>query len=195
MQGRFHYYEGYSQSLTTMPVRVMKMLGAETLIVTNAAGGANKDFKAGDLMIIKDHINLSGSNPLIGKNDDRIGPRFPDMSDTYNKEYRDLVKKSAEEEGIEVREGVYTFFSGPNYETPAEIKMVQVLGGDAVGMSTVPEVIVAAHCGMKVIGVSCITNMAAGISETKLNHKEVIETTEKVKVNFAKLITRVIKNL
>lgn len=195
MQGRFHYYEGYSQSLTTMSVRVMKMLGAETLIITNAAGGANKDFKAGDLMIIKDHINLSGSNPLIGKNDDRIGPRFPDMSDAYNKEYRDLIKKSAEEEGIEVREGVYTFFSGPNYETPAEIRMVQVLGGDAVGMSTVPEVIVAAHCGMKVIGVSCITNMAAGISETKLNHKEVIETTEKVKVNFAKLITRVIKNL
>ena len=117
------------------------------------------------------------------------------MSDAYNKEYRDLIKKSAEEEGIEVREGVYTFFSGPNYETPAEIRMVQVLGGDAVGMSTVPEVIVAAHCGMKVIGVSCITNMAAGISETKLNHKEVIETTEKVKVNFAKLITRVIKNL
>lgn len=195
MQGRFHYYEGYSQSLTTMPVRVMKMLGAKTLIVTNAAGGANKDFNAGDLMIIKDHINLSGSNPLIGKNDDRIGPRFPDMSDAYNKEYRDLVKKSAEEEGIEVREGVYTFFSGPNYETPAEIRMVQVLGGDAVGMSTVPEVIAAAHCGMKVIGVSCITNMAAGISETKLNHKEVIETTERVKVNFAKLISRVIKNL
>ena len=195
MQGRFHYYEGYSQSFTAMPVRVMKMLGAETLIVTNAAGGANKDFNAGDLMIIKDHINLSGSNPLIGKNDDRIGPRFPDMSDAYNKEYRDLVKKSAEEEGIEVREGVYTFFSGPNYETPAEIRMVQVLGGDAVGMSTVPEVIAAAHCGMKVIGVSCITNMAAGISETKLNHKEVIETTEKVKVNFAQLITRVIKNL
>ena len=195
MQGRFHYYEGYSQSRTAMPVRVMKMLGAETLIVTNAAGGANKDFNAGDLMIIKDHINLSGSNPLIGKNDDRIGPRFPDMSDAYNKEYRDLIKKSAEEEGIEVREGVYTFFSGPNYETPAEIRMVQVLGGDAVGMSTVPEVIAAAHCGMKVIGVSCITNMAAGISETKLNHKEVIETTEKVKVNFAKLITRVIKNL
>lgn len=152
MQGRFHYYEGYSQSLTTMPVRVMKMLGAEILIVTNAAGGANKDFKAGDLMIIKDHINLSGSNPLIGKNDDRIGPRFPDMSDAYNAEYRELVKKSAKEVDVEVREGVYTFFSGPNYETPAEIRMVQVLGGDAVGMSTVPEVLAAVHCGMKVIG-------------------------------------------
>lgn len=195
MQGRFHYYEGYSQSLTTMPVRVMKMLGAKTLIVTNAAGGTNKDFNRGDLMIIKDHINLSGSNPLIGKNDDRIGPRFPDMTDAYNKKYRELIKEIAKEENIDIKEGVYTYLSGPNYETPAEIKMIQVLGGDAVGMSTVPEVLTAVHCGMKVIGVSCITNMAAGISNTKLNHQEVIETTKKVKNNFSKLISKIIKNI
>lgn len=195
MQGRFHYYEGYSQSLTTMPVRVMKMLGAKTLIVTNAAGGTNKDFNRGDLMIIKDHINLSGSNPLIGKNDDRIGPRFPDMTDAYNKKYRELIKEIAKEENIDIKEGVYTYLSGPNYETPAEIKMIQVLGGDAVGMSTVPEVLTAVQCGMKVIGVSCITNMAAGISNTKLNHQEVIETTKKVKNNFSKLISKIIKNI
>lgn len=195
MQGRFHYYEGYSQETTTIPVRVMKMLGAEKLIVTNAAGGVNKDFKAGDLMIIKDHINLSGSNPLIGKNDDRIGPRFPDMSNAYNEKYRNLIKKIGEKENLNLKEGVYAYLSGPNYETPAEIKMLSILGADAVGMSTVPEVITAIHCGMDVIGISCITNMAAGISETKLNHKEVIETTEKVKINFAKLIKNIIKEL
>lgn len=195
MKGRFHYYEGYSQADTTIPVRVMKMMGVKNIIVTNAAGGVNKDFNAGDLMIIKDHINLSGSNPLIGKNDDRIGPRFPDMSDAYSKDKRKLVKDCAKELGINIKEGVYVYLSGPNYETPAEIKMLQILGGDAVGMSTVPEVLTAVHCGICVIGISCITNMAAGISQNKLNHEEVIETTERVKNDFSKLVTKIIKKI
>ncbi|MEG1870788.1 MAG: purine-nucleoside phosphorylase, partial [Peptostreptococcaceae bacterium] len=173
MQGRFHYYEGYSQREITFPVRVMKALGVETIIVTNAAGGANTNFKPGDLMIIKDHINLSGSNPLIGANDNRFGPRFPDMSTAYQSKYVNLVKECAKELNMEVQEGVYAFFSGPTYETPAEVRMAQILGADAVGMSTAPEVIVASHSGMEVVGISCITNMASGILDQPLDHEEV----------------------
>ena len=188
MQGRFHYYEGYSQKEATFPVRVMKELGVEILIVTNAAGGVNKEFKAGDLMLIRDHINFSGSNPLVGKNDDRFGARFPDMSDAYSSKYVDVVKNCAKECNIDVKEGVYMFFSGPNYETPAEVRMAQILGADAVGMSTVPEVIVASHSNIGVIGISCITNMAAGILNQPLSHEEVIETTQKVKSEFMNLV-------
>ncbi|HBG8277315.1 TPA: purine-nucleoside phosphorylase [Clostridioides difficile] len=195
MQGRFHYYEGYSQKEATFPVRVMKELRVEILIVTNAAGGVNKEFKAGDLMLIRDHINFSGSNPLVGKNDDRFGARFPDMSDAYSSKYVDVVKNCAKECNIDVKEGVYMFFSGPNYETPAEVRMAQILGADAVGMSTVPEVIVASHSNIGVIGISCITNMAAGILNQPLSHEEVIETTQKVKSEFMNLVKTTVKNL
>lgn len=195
MQGRFHFYEGYSMETVTFPVRVMKELGVKTVIVTNAAGGANKDFKPGDLMIIKDHVNLSGNNPLIGPNDNRLGVRFPDMSTAYTPKYRELAKECAKELGIEVQEGVYTFFSGPTYETPAEIRFAQTIGSDAVGMSTVPEVIVARHSGLDVVGISCITNMAAGILDQPLNHEEVIETTQKVKSEFLSLVKSIVNKL
>lgn len=195
MQGRFHYYEGYTQQEITFPVRVMKALGVETMVVTNAAGGANVDFKPGDLMIIKDHINLSGSTPLMGKNDERFGPRFPDMSTAYSPKYIELVRECANKLDIKVQEGVYAFFSGPTYETPAEVKMARILGADAVGMSTVPEVIVANHSSMDVIGISCITNMAAGILDQPLNHEEVIETTQKVKAEFLSLVKLVVKSI
>ena len=179
----------------TFPIRVMKLLGVKTLIVTNAAGAVNTSFKPGDLMIITDHINLSGNNPLIGKNLDLFGPRFPDMSNAYNKELRKIAKNVANSINIDIKEGVYAMMSGPTYETPAEIKMIRILGGDAVGMSTVPEVIVANHCGIKVVGISCLTNMAAGILEQPLNHEEVIETSNKVKNNFITLMKTLIKEL
>ena len=195
MQGRFHYYEGYTMKDITFPVRVMKELGIETIFVTNAAGGSNKSFKPGDLMIITDHINLGGYNPLIGKNDDRLGVRFPDMSSAYNREYIDIAKKCAKELDINIKEGVYALFTGPVYETPAEVRMASVLGADAVGMSTVPEVIVASHSNLKVIGISCITNMAAGILDQPLNHEEVIETTQKVKSEFLNLVKSIVSEI
>ena len=193
MQGRFHYYEGYSMDKITFPVRVMKLLGVSKLIVTNAAGAVNKNFNAGDLMVITDHINLSGSNPLFGQNLDEFGPRFPDMSQAYNLELRNKVLTAGKDLGINLREGVYIMFSGPTYETPAEIRMARTIGGDAVGMSTVPEVIVANHCGIKTVGISCLTNMAAGILEQPLNHEEVIETSNKVKNDFITLMNKVIE--
>ncbi|MGL5764018.1 MAG: purine-nucleoside phosphorylase [Sarcina sp.] len=195
MQGRFHYYEGYNMQEVTFPVRVMKLLGCEKLIVTNAAGAVNANYKPGDLMIITDHINFSGANPLIGKNLSEFGTRFPDMSDAYDKALRVEVKKVASELGMELREGVYAMFSGPTYETPAEIRMARTMGADAVGMSTVPEVIVAKHSGLQVVGISCMTNMAAGILDQPLNHEEVMETSEKVRKDFIKLMTSIIKNL
>lgn len=195
MQGRFHYYEGYSQQEITFPVRVMKALGVDTVVVTNAAGGANAEFNPGDLMVIKDHINLSGNNPLIGSNDERFGPRFPDMSTAYKPKYVDLVKDCAKELNMKIQEGVYAFFSGPTYETPSEVKMARILGADAVGMSTAPEVIVASHCGMDVVGISCITNMAAGILDQPLDHEEVIETTQKVKAEFLSLVKTVVNKI
>ncbi|NLY81782.1 MAG: purine-nucleoside phosphorylase [Clostridiales bacterium] len=195
MSGRLHYYEGYSQSEVTIPIRIMSKLGIETLILTNAAGGINLEFTAGELMLISDHINLSGSNPLIGPNQDEFGPRFPDMSDTYTKELRYSLLKSAKKESIDLKEGVYAMMSGPSFETPAEIKYLRRIGADAVGMSTVPEAIVASHCGLKVIGISCITNMAAGVLNQKLSHEEVFETANRVKSSFAQVLELAIKKV
>ncbi|HLR34372.1 MAG TPA: purine-nucleoside phosphorylase [Tissierellales bacterium] len=195
MQGRFHYYEGYSIEDVTFPIRVMKGIGIEKLIVTNAAGGSNKNFESGDLMIIRDHINFSGINPLMGKNYDELGPRFLDMSMAYDKELIDIAKEVGNNINLDLKEGVYMWFSGPTYETPAEIKMATVLGADAVGMSTVPEVIVANHGSMKVLGISCITNMAAGILDKSLDHNEVIETSKKVKDKFELLVKEIIKRI
>lgn len=195
MQGRFHFYEGYSMSTVVFPMRVMKLLGAEILIVTNAAGGVNTNFTSGDLMIIKDHINAMGTNPLIGENYAALGPRFPDMTFAYNKDFIYLAEKIAADLNIKIQKGVYYASSGPSYETPSEIKMVRMLGADAVGMSTVPEVIVANHMGMKVLGVSCITNMAAGILAQPLDHKEVIETANRIKLDFIKLMKEIINQI
>ncbi len=195
MQGRFHYYEGYPIEDVTFPIRVMKEIGIEKLIVTNAAGGSNKNFEPGDLMIIKDHINFAGINPLMGKNYDELGLRFLDISMAYDKELIDITKEVGKNINIDLKEGVYMWFSGPTYETPAEVKMATILGADAVGMSTVPEVIVANHGGMKVLGISCITNMAAGILDKSLDHNEVIETSKKVKDKFELLVKEIIKRI
>jgi purine-nucleoside phosphorylase len=195
MQGRFHYYEGYNFDQVTFPVRVMKELGVEVLIVTNAAGGVNESFNPGDLMIITDHINNMGGNPLIGPNDSRLGDRFPDMSEAYSKELRQKAKEIANTLSLTIKEGVYVGNTGPAYETPAEVRLVRTLGGDAVGMSTVPEVIVARHAGLKVLGISCISNMAAGILDQPLTHDEVIETTEKVRANFLSYVKEIVKSI
>jgi purine-nucleoside phosphorylase len=195
MKGRFHYYEGYSMQKVTFPVRVMKEIGVKQLVVTNAAGGINEQFEAGDLMLITDHINNTGDNPLIGPNNPDMGVRFPDMSTAYSDRLQTLTKSVASDLGVKMQEGVYVANSGPSYETPAEVRMLRILGGDAVGMSTVPEVIVASHSGMEVLGISCISNMAAGILDQPLTHDEVIETTEKVKANFMDLVQRVVQNI
>lgn len=195
MQGRFHFYEGYKMQEVVFPVWVMKALGISKLIVTNAAGGVNKGFTPGDLMLINDHINFAGTNPLMGPNIEEFGPRFPDMSNAYNREFLNIARKCAKTNGIAIQEGAYMMFTGPNYETPAEIRMSRVLGGDAVGMSTVPEVMAANHSGMKVLGISCITNMAAGILDQPLNHHEVMETAEKVKIKFITLVKQIVENI
>ncbi|HEY4552080.1 MAG TPA: purine-nucleoside phosphorylase [Bacillaceae bacterium] len=195
MQGRFHYYKGYDFEKVTFPVRVMKALGVEILIVTNAAGGVNESFRPGDLMIITDHINNMGGNPLIGANDVRLGARFPDMSNAYQKQLIQLAKRTANRMDLDIKEGVYFGNSGPMYETPAEVRMIRLLGADAVGMSTVPEVIAANHAGMKVLGLSCISNMAAGMLEQPLTHEEVIETTEKVRADFLALIKTIVEEI
>ncbi|WP_067728183.1 purine-nucleoside phosphorylase [Oceanobacillus damuensis] len=195
MQGRFHYYEGYSMQQVTFPIRVMKDIGIKSIIVTNAAGGINEDFQPGDLMLITDHINNMGNNPLIGKNDDALGARFPDMSQGYDKEYIEHAVKCADALGMSIQKGVYVGNTGPAYETPAEVRMLKTLGGDAVGMSTVPEVIVSRHAGIRVLGISCISNMAAGILDQPLTHDEVIETTEKVREDFIKFVKNIISSL
>ncbi len=195
MQGRFHYYEGYPLDEVTFPVRVMKALGIETVVVTNAAGGVNRTFTPGDLMLINDHINNAGANPLIGPNDSKLGVRFPDMSTAYTPSLQELGREVAKDLNISLKEGVYVWNSGPSYETPAEIRMLEKVGGDAVGMSTVPEVIVARHAEMNVIGISCITNMAAGILNQPLSHEEVIETTEKAKEDFLNLVKGIVERL
>jgi purine-nucleoside phosphorylase len=192
MQGRFHYYEGHSQRQIAFAVWTMRSLGAKILIVTNAAGGLNPQFRVGDLMMITDHINYTGGNPLIGPNLDRFGPRFPDMSRAYSPEFWPLALGLAEKLGIPLQKGVYLAVSGPSYETPGEIRSFQVLGADAVGMSTVPEVIVAAHAGMKVLGLSCITNMAAGLGAEKLDHSEVIDVARRVQSRFKTLVTELV---
>lgn len=194
MQGRFHFYEGYPMESVTYPVRVMAALGIHSLIVTNAAGGVNKNFEPGNLMLINDHINFTGTNPLIGPNDNEMGPRFPDMSHAYTVEYQDIARAAAKKVGLNLREGVYMGFSGPTYETPAEIHMARTMGADAVGMSTVAEVIVAVHSGLKVLGISCITNLAAGM-QANLNHAEVVETTERVKEDFKFLVKETLQEL
>ncbi|CDQ19428.1 purine-nucleoside phosphorylase [Halobacillus karajensis] len=195
MQGRFHYYEGYDMKQVTFPVRVMKALGIETLFVTNAAGGINKDFKPGNLMIITDHINNMGDSPLIGPNDENLGPRFPDMSEAYDRDLIVHAKQSAERLNLDIQEGVYVGNTGPAYETGAEIRMLRTLGGDAVGMSTVPEVMVANHAGIRVLGISCISNMAAGILDQPLTHDEVIETTAQVREDFLGFVKDLLKTL
>lgn len=195
MKGRFHYYEGYSFEKVTFPVRVMIELGVKSLIVTNAAGGVNEGFTPGDLMIITDHINNTGGNPLIGPNDPKQGVRFPDMSTAYSKRYTELAKSVGEKLNIPLKQGVYVGNTGPSYETPAEIRMLRTIGSDAVGMSTVPEVIVARHGDIEVLGISCISNMAAGILDQPLTHYEVIETTEKVKTNFLSLVKEIVKEM
>ncbi|WEV44890.1 purine-nucleoside phosphorylase [Streptococcaceae bacterium ESL0687] len=192
MQGRFHFYEGHTMQTVTLPVRVMKSFGADNLIVTNAAGGVS--FGPGTLMLISDHINFTGDNPLIGENLDEFGPRFPDMSEAYSKAYREVAKKIGAERGITLAEGVYMGFSGPTYETPAEIRMAEVIGADAVGMSTVPEVIVAKHSGMNVLGISAITNHAAG-KQAELNHEEVVEVTTRIKSDFQEFVKSILAAL
>ena len=193
MQGRLHYYEGHSIRQIIFPVRVFARLGVGRLIVTNAAGGVNTGFAPGDLMLIRDMINYSGLNPLMGPNLDAFGPRFPDMSRAFDAELMALARRQAQALGLSLREGVYMWFSGPSFETPAEIRMARTLGADAVGMSTVPEVIVARHSGMRVLGISCITNMAAGILDQPLNHQEVLEVGERVRTKFAGLVDEIVR--
>lgn len=192
LQGRFHFYEGNPMEVVTFPVRVMKALGCHSVLVTNAAGGIG--YGPGTLMLISDHINMTGQNPLIGENLEEFGPRFPDMSDAYTKAYRQKAHAIAEKMGIQLDSGVYLGVTGPSYETPAEIRAFQTLGAHAVGMSTVPEVIVAAHSGMKVLGISAITNHAAGF-QSELNHEEVVEVTERIKENFKGLVKAILSEL
>ncbi|MFW5968847.1 MAG: purine-nucleoside phosphorylase, partial [Persicimonas sp.] len=188
MQGRVHYYEGWSLERLTFPVRVFGLIDVDTLLVTNSAGGANPEYRPGDLMVITDHLNLMGANPLHGENDDRFGPRFPDMSYAYDPQVRETILEAADELDMSLRQGVYAANAGPTYETPAEVRMVQTIGGDAVGMSTVPEVIVANQSGMNVGGISCITNMAAGLTAERLDHSEVEETATRVREKFSALV-------
>lgn len=195
MQGRFHYYEGYPQSQIALSIRVMKRLGVEKLLLTNAAGGVNLNFSSGDLMLISDHINFSGSHPLIGPNDDDFGPRFPDQTNVYDRDLRAGVHKAAKDAGVTLQEGVYMMFSGPTFESPAEIVFARTVGASAVGMSTVPEAIAAAHCGIKTIGISLITNMAAGILNQPLSHEEVQESAALASDRFTKLVDRIIKTV
>lgn len=189
MQGRVHYYEGYPISDVVLPTRLMGLMGAKTLFLTNACGGINEGFKAGDFMLLTDHIANFVPSPLIGENIDELGTRFPDMSDIYRKELRAIIKEIAKEEKIELKEGVYLQLSGPAYESPAEVQMCRILGADAVGMSTACEALAANHMGLKVCGISCITNMACGISKEPLSHKEVQETADRVAPLFQKLVT------
>jgi len=195
MQGRVHFYEGYSMAEVIYPVRVLGALGMRHLIVTNAAGGINLSFRPGDLMVITDHVNMMGTNPLIGPNIDELGERFPDMSDAYSRAMREVALRVAEQKGLFLRQGIYMGLTGPSYETPSEIRMMRALGADAVGMSTVPEVIAANHMGIPVFGISCITNMAAGILPQKLTHQEVMDTTERVKEQFMSLLRSIIPAL
>lgn len=194
LKGRFHFYEGYALEDVTYPIRIFKELGVSILVLTNAAGGVNTSFKPGDLMIITDHLNLTGNNPLIGPNIYQQGPRFVDLTETYSKRGQSFLKEIAQKEGIDIKEGVYAWMTGPSYETPAEIRMVRIIGGDAVGMSTVPEAIVAKHAGMEVIGLSCITNLAAGM-QSSLNHEEVVAVSQAIKPQFKTLIRQLLVKL
>ena len=192
MQGRFHFYEGYSLPDVTFPIRVLRLLGVRTLVLTNAAGSLNVEFRPGSLMVISDHLNLLGDNPLRGENDERFGSRFPDLTSVYSPELQNIVIDEGNAMGLELRRGIYAALSGPSYETPAEIHMVRTLGADAVGMSTVPEAIVARHMGMTVVGISCITNLAAGVSNLPIDHTQVMQIGERVRGTFTALLQRVI---
>ena len=195
MRGRFHAYEGHPLNDLVLPIRAMARMGVKTLILTNAAGAVNTSFAPGELMLITDFINFSGKNPLTGSNIDELGPRFPDMSRAYDRRLQAIAGEVAAKNGIPLRPGVYAWFNGPTYETPAEIRMARVLGADAVGMSTVPETIAAVHAGMEVLGISCLTNMAAGILDAPLSHQEVMETSERVRDTFRTLVDGVIAAL
>lgn len=192
MRGNIHYYEGYTQQELSIPVRVMSRLGVKTLLITNAVGGVNTFLKSGDFVLVSDHINMSGYNPLIGRNYNDYGPRFPDMSDIYTKRLRTRIKNVADEQGIDVKEGVYLMYSGPSYETPAEIRAFRNMGADVVGMSCVPEAIVARHCGMRVAAISCVSHMATGVLDEELNHEEVLATASRVHGEFARLLNLII---
>jgi purine-nucleoside phosphorylase len=195
MQGRFHVYEGYEMEEVVFPTRTVCALGIHTLVVTNAAGGINTRFREGDLMIIEDHLNLTGHNPLIGPNLSQLGPRFPDMTEAYSRDCVEILQLAAKEQGISLHQGVYVGVLGPTYETPAEIRMLRTLGGDAVGMSTVPETIAAVHLGVRVAGVSLITNLAAGLSATKLTHQEVMESSKSGAEKMGRLLEKAIPQL
>jgi purine-nucleoside phosphorylase len=195
MQGRVHLYEGYSARDVVFPMRVLARLGVRAAILTNAAGGINLEFKQGALVVIRDHINLQGSNPLVGPNEEKFGPRFPDMTQAYWAAYREIALVEAKRLGIEVHEGVYAALSGPSYETPAEIRYLRTIGADLVGMSTVPEVIVARHMGVRVLGISCVTNMAAGILDRLIDHAEVMETGERVQGQFVALLRAILPRI
>lgn len=188
MQGRIHFYEGRSMEEITLPVRAMAKLGVKNLILTNSSGGTRPEWESGSLMLISDHINFSGTNPLMGENLDEFGPRFPDISDLYTRELRASLKEKAAAANLPLEEGIYMMFIGPNYETPAEVRMARLLGADAVGMSTVPEALIAGHCGMRILGISCITCPAAGVSDKPLNHEEVEACAARANANFMKLL-------
>lgn len=195
MQGRVHYYEGYSIQDVVMPIRLMKLMGADTLFLTNAAGGMGEGFEAGDFMMITDHISLTVPSPLIGPNVEELGLRFPDMSQVYDKDLQDVIRNAAKELKIPLKEGVYIQLSGPQFETPAEVRMAKILGADAVGMSTVCEAIAANHMGMKICGISCISNLACGITDAPLSHEEVQEVADRVAPDFKRLVTKVLKEI
>ena len=192
LAGRAHLYEGYTARDAVYGIRALDLLGINTVVLTNAAGGVNKDYSPGDLVLIADHINLLGQNPLTGPNDDSIGPRFPDMSEAYSKHLRELAKEAGKAIGVELKEGIYAAVPGPNYETPAEIRYLRSIGADLVGMSTVPETIAANHAGIRVLGISCVTNHAAGVVEGKLDHKEVLEVGERMKGTLIDLLRRIV---
>lgn len=193
MQGRVHYYEGYPMTDVVLPTRLMGLMGAEKLLLTNAAGGINENFCPGDFMMLTDHIAVGVPSPLIGPNTEELGPRFPDMSEVYSRRIQKIIRSSAKECGIDLKEGVYVQLTGPNYETPAEVRMCRIWGGDAVGMSTACEAMAARHMGMEIGGISCITNLAAGMSKEKLDHREVQETADRVSREFRQLITKIIE--
>lgn len=195
MQGRVHLYEGYSAKEVVFPMRVFDCMNIHAVILTNAAGGINLEYKQGALVVLTDHINLQGHNPLVGPNDDRYGPRFPDLTQAYYKPYREIALRAAKQQGKALYQGVYAALLGPNYETPAEIRYLRTIGADLVGMSTVPEVIAARHMGIKVLAISCVTNMAAGILDQIINHEEVLETGERVKTDFVALLRAVLPEI
>ena len=195
LKGRYHYYEGHNLDEVVFPIRVMKVLGVNKLIITNSCGAVNTRFKPGELMLITDHLNLTANNPLIGDNIDELGPRFPDASEIYTKALRNVALRAAKNLNIKLNQGVYAWWTGPSYETPAEIRMIRILGADAIGMSTVPESLAASHMNMQVLGISCLTNMASGILDQRLSHQEVLDVASHVNKSFSKLIMNIISKI